>query len=108
MSSFNQDEKWREAKQIVGNSNWLEVAVCYRELGGQNVFVYSTVNGSKRLIIDLLTEETVLLLDGDKLTTDTYANVLNSRKVFRYADHIQTHTYILGDTHYTIATETFE
>lgn len=105
MTSFSQDHKWVEAKQIVGKSNWLEVAVCYRELGGQNVFVYSLADGSKRLIIDVLSDETVLLLENDKLVTDTYANVLSSRKVFKYSDNIQTHSYILGDHHYKIATE---
>jgi len=105
MTSFKHDPLWQEAKLTIGTSNWLEVAAYYRELGGENVFVYSVVNGLKRLIIDILSDETVLLLIEDRLATDTYENVLNSRKQFKYYADIEFSTYILGNKKYRIATE---
>ena len=105
MTSFKHDPLWQEAKLMIGTSNWLEVAACYREIGGKHVFVYSVVNGLKRLIVDILSDETVLLLVGDRLTTDSYTNVLNSRKQFKYYTDIEVSTYILGDKQYRIATE---
>ncbi|AIW03450.1 portal protein [Bacillus phage Moonbeam] len=105
MTSFKHDPIWQEAKLTVGTTNWVEVAVCYRELGGENVFVYSLSNGAKRQIIDVLSDDTVLLLANGSLKTDTYSNVISSRKQFRYVETIETSTYILGDKKYTIATE---
>lgn len=87
MSSYSQDEKWVEAKRAVGNVNWLEVIHYYRSINGDKVFVYSVVEGNKRLIVDIIDDENVLLLNqkGEPVT-DSYENVLKSRKIFRYND----------------------
>jgi hypothetical protein len=87
MSSFSQDEKWMEAKRAVGHLNWLEVISYYRSIDGSNVQVYSVRDGEKRLIIDLLDDDTVLLKDKDGFAKeDTYENVLQSRKIFKYSE----------------------
>jgi hypothetical protein len=87
MSTFSQDEKWVEAKRAVGNLNWLEVISYYRTIDGENVFVYSVIEGDKRLIVDVLDDEHILLLNKQgEPVVDSYSNVLNSRKVFKYND----------------------
>ncbi|QIW88669.1 hypothetical protein P59_072 [Bacillus phage P59] len=87
MSSFSQDEKWMEAKRAVGHLNWLEVISYYRSIDGKNVEVYSVRDGEQRLIVDLIDDDTVLLLDKDGFAReDTYENVLSSRKIFKYSE----------------------
>lgn len=106
MSSFSQDKKWVEAKKAVGRSNWLEVVSYYRSIDGKNVFVYSVIEGKKRLIVDVLNDDTVLLIDRDRLTTDSYESVLNSKKVFKYNEDHSEQEYLLHNIHtFTIATE---
>lgn len=85
MSTFSQDEKWMEAKRAVGNLNWLEVISYYRSIGGRNVFVYSVIEGDKRLIVDVLDDDHVLLISkhGEPVV-DSYDSVTNSRKLFKY------------------------
>jgi len=105
MASFSQDKKWMEAKRVVGHLNWLEVIAYYREIQGNNVFVYSVVDGEKRLIVDILSDDSVLLISKDGALIDTYANVLNSRKIFKYSEDSETKTYMLGSDKFTITTE---
>jgi len=85
MSSFSQDEKWMEAKKAVGNTNWLEIISYYRSIKGNHVSVYSVVNGEKRLIVDVLDDNTVLLISNNEYIKDSYENVLNSRKIFKFS-----------------------
>lgn len=92
MASFSQDRKWVEAKRAIGNLNWLEVISYYRSIDGKNVFVYSVIEGSKRLIVDVLDDDTVLLKDKNgELIQDTYDNVFNSKKIFTYNDATASH-----------------
>ncbi|QDP42843.1 portal protein [Bacillus phage vB_BmeM-Goe8] len=105
MASFSQDTKWMEAKRVVGHLSWLEVIAYYREIQGTNVFVYSIIDGEKRLIVDVLSDDSVLLLGKNGVLTDTYANVLNSRKVFKYSECSETKIYDLGTKQIEIAVE---
>lgn len=88
MSSFREDSKWQIAKKLLNqNYTWLEVISYYKAIGGKNVLVYSVIDGEKRLIVDLTEDNQVLLANRHgELVTDTYENVLNSRKVFEYSD----------------------
>lgn len=88
MATFGQDKKWIEAKRIVGNDNsWLEVISCYNSIGGKGVFVYSVIEGQKRLIVDVLDDNHVLLFDSNKnLVVEQYETILNSKKLFKYND----------------------
>jgi hypothetical protein len=107
MSSYSQDEKWVEAKRAVGGLNWLEVISYYRSVDGENVFVYSVIEGDKRLIVDILDDENVLLLNkyGEPIV-DSYENVLNSRKVFKYNDeNLECVDYVYGSHKYKIRIE---
>ncbi|AXH71110.1 hypothetical protein BSP38_068 [Bacillus phage BSP38] len=77
-----------EAKRAVGHLNWLEVISYYRSIDGCNVSVFSVKDGEKRLIVDVIDDDTVLLLDQNgHEAEDTYDNVLSSRKVFKYSDN---------------------
>lgn len=106
MASFSQDEKWMEAKRAVGHLNWLEVISYYRSIEGDNVFVYSVIDGEKRLIVDILSDDNILLVDKHGcIITDSYMNVLNSRKVFKYSEDSETKQYKLGPDKYTIVIE---
>lgn len=106
MASFSQDRKWVEAKRAIGNLNWIEVISYYRSIDGKNVFVYSVAEGGKRLIVDVLDDDTVLLLDkrGEPVT-DTYENVFNSKKVFKYNEEHSEQAYQLQGADTYIATE---
>lgn len=106
MSSFSQDAKWAEAKQTVGSSNWLEVVSYYRSIDGKNVFVYSVIEGDKRLIVDIIDDEHILLINklGEPVV-DSYQNVLNSRKVFKYCETVRYREYYVGSHKYKIAIE---
>jgi len=106
MSSFSADEKWMEAKRAVGHINWLEVISYYRSIEGCKVFVYSIMDGDKRLIVDVLDDDTVLLIDKQGYAReDTYQNVLNSRKIFKYSENSEDKKYVLGSGEYTITVE---
>ncbi|AYJ75930.1 hypothetical protein BSP14_055 [Bacillus phage BSP14] len=106
MASFSQDTKWIEAKKVVGHVNWIEVVSYYRSIGGTNVFVYSVVNGDKRLIVDVIDDDEVLLIGkADELLTDSYTNVLNSRKVFKYSEELDFRNYYLRGQKFRIPTE---
>lgn len=105
MASFSQDRKWMEAKRVVGHLSWLEVIAYYREIQGTNVFVYSIIDGEKRLIVDVLSDDSVLLLGKNGVLTDTYTNVLNSRKVFKYSECSEIKIYDLGAKQIEIAVE---
>jgi hypothetical protein len=106
MLSFSQDKKWIEAKRVIGNLNWIEIVSYYRFINGNNVFVYSIVDGDKRLIVDVISEDTVLLLSKNgELVTDDYDSVLNSKKIFKYSDKYERRTYSLGSHNFNIATE---
>jgi hypothetical protein len=87
MSSFSQDTKWVEAKRVVGNNNWIDIVSYYHSINGKNVLVYSIVEGDKRLIVDIIDDDTVLLVNkhGQRVV-DSYENVLSSRKVFQYIE----------------------
>lgn len=106
MSSFSQDKKWVEAKRAVGNLNWLEVISYYRSIDGKNVFVYSVIEGDKRLIVDILDDEHILLINkqGEPIV-DSYTNVLNSRKVFKYNASSLERDFFIGSDKYKIAVE---
>jgi hypothetical protein len=107
MSTFSQDEKWMEAKKTVGNHNWLEVVSYYRFIGGRNVFVYSVIEGDKRLIVDVLDDGDVLLISkhGEPVV-DNYDTVLSSRKVFKYnEDSSEECDITLGSRVFKIVTE---
>lgn len=106
MASFSQDNKWTEAKRAVGSTNWIEVVSYYRSIDGENVFVYSVVDGEKRLIVDVLDDENVLLIGRDgNLITDSYSNVENSRKVFKYSDNNEQRYLQLGSAEYLVTIE---
>ncbi|QIA28676.1 hypothetical protein [Phage f2b1] len=109
MTSYSQDRKWLEAKRAVGHLNWLEVISYYRSIGGDSVFVYSIVEGDKRLIVDILADESILLINREGLpVTDSYDNVLKSRKAFNYSDTSELRTYTVGKESYQIAIEKLE
>ena len=87
MSSFSQDAKWVEAKRTIGNNNWIDIVSYYHYIDGKNVLVYSIVEGDKRLIVDVLDDDTVLLKDKQgQYVVDSYENVLSSRKTFKYIE----------------------
>lgn len=106
MSSFSQDKKWVEAKKAFGSHNWLETIAYYRILGGENVFVYSLMEGDKRLIIDVLEDDSVVLLSKHGfLLTDSFMNVHTSRKVFSYSDEIEYHSHTLEGRSFKVPVE---
>lgn len=108
MSSFSQDKKWMEAKKAVGygNYSWLDVVSYYRFIDGTNVFVYSVIEGDKRLIVDVLDSGQVLLVTREgKLITDDYRAVLESRKIFKYSRHFEKKELPLGSEKYTVILE---
>ena len=93
--SFSQDKKWLEAKRAVGVENsWVEIVSYYRAIDGKNVFVYTVGDGDKRLIVDFFDDENVLLISrsGEPII-DTYDNVTNSRKLFRYSENFENREY---------------
>lgn len=106
MSSFSQDKKWAEAKRAVGSLNWLEVISYYRSIDGKNVFVYSVIEGDKRLIVDIINDETILLINkhGEPIV-DKYESVLNSRKIFKYNEDCSVRDFFVGSSKYKIAVE---
>jgi hypothetical protein len=87
MASFSQDKKWMEAKKVAGHLNWLEVISYYRSISGEKVFVYAVVDEKKQQIIDVIDDDTVLLLNkqGDPALYD-YNRVLKSKKIFKYSE----------------------
>lgn len=98
--SFASDEKWLEAKKVVGNrGNWLDVVDYYNTIDGKNTFVYSLIEGDKRLIVDIRDQD-VLLINGEgELEVDEYEAVLRSRKQFVYTEKTKECEYNLrGDT----------
>lgn len=106
MSSFSKDRKWMEAKRAIGSMNWLEIISYYRSISGIHVFVYSVIDGNKRLIVDVIDDDTVLLLSKNgQLVIDDYNLVLNSKKIFKYSEHCDHRDFYLGSQKYTIATE---
>lgn len=106
MSSFSQDKRWVEAKRAVGNMNWIEIVSYYRAINGTHVFVYAVIGGDKRLIVDVIDDDTVLLLSKTgQLITDDYVTVLNSKKIFKYSERCEQKDFYLGSQKYTIATE---
>jgi hypothetical protein len=106
MSSFSQDTKWAEAKRAVGNLNWLEVISYYRSIGGKNVFVYSVIEGDKRLIVDILDNERVVLVNKNgEPVIDSYTAVESSRKVFKYSEKTEQVPYMVGNKEYLITIE---
>lgn len=106
MTTFGQDEKWVEAKRAVGDLNWLEVVSYYRSIDGKNVFVYSIIEGDKRLIVDVLNDDSVLLINkhGEPVI-DSYDNVMNSRKTFKYSDDSEVVECHIGKTNYKVTIE---
>lgn len=107
MGSFKDDEKWIEAKKAVDSKNsWLEVISYYRSIDGKNVFVYSVIEGDKRLIVDVLDDERILLINkqGEPII-DSYVSVLNSRKIFKYNEDSFIHDFFMGSNKYKIAVE---
>lgn len=106
MSSFNQDAKWVEAKRVVGNLNWLEVVSYYRSIGGKNVFVYSVIEGDKRLIVDVLDDDSVVLINREgEVSINDYDTVMNSRKVFKYNEDIEQIPFTFRNQQYFIPVE---
>jgi len=106
MSSFSSDKKWMEAKKVVGDMNWVEIVSYYRSINGTNVFVYVIGEGNKRLIVDVIDDDNILLInkDGDP-EIDTYENVMNSRKEFKYSEDFGYEDFYLNDTKITIPIE---
>lgn len=106
MASFSQDRKWLEAKRAVGNLNWLEVIRYYRSINGTNVFVYSVIEGDKRLIADVLDDGHILLVNkhGEPVF-DSYENVLNSRKIFKYNEDFLVRDLCIGSDKYRVVLE---
>lgn len=107
MSSFSQDKKWMEAKRVIGELNWIEIVSYYRFVEGRNVFVYSVVDGDKRLIVDVISGDNAVLLLNKKgeFVTDSYEAVMNSKKIFKYSDNYELKTYRFGSYKFTIAIE---
>lgn len=106
MSSFSKDKKWMEAKRAIGNMNWLEIVSYYRSINGIHVFVYSVIDGNKRLIVDVIDDDTVLLLSkSGQLVIDDYDLVLNSKKIFKYSEQCEHKDLYLGSQKYSIVTE---
>lgn len=106
MSSFSKDNKWMEAKKVVGNTNWLEIISYYRAINGTDVFVYSVIDGDKRLIVDVLDNDTVLLLNkSGQLVTEDYEATLNSKKIFKHSEQGERRNFYLGSQKYSIVIE---
>jgi len=99
MASFSEDEKWLEAKKIVGaNNSWIDIISVYRYLGGKNVFVYIIGDKDKRQIVDIVDDENnVLLISkyGEPIIED-YDTVEKSRKSFNYSEDIEERTYYIA------------
>lgn len=109
MSSFNQDSKWIEAKKVVGNLNWLEIISYYRMVEGSNVFVYAIGDGDKRLIVDVIDDNEVLLVGkSEELIIDTYENIMRSKKMFSYSENYKKRDFVLGGSKITIKLESRE
>lgn len=103
---FSQDEKWLEAKRAAGHLNWLEVIAYYREIGGSCVYVYAIGDKDKRLIVDILNDDTILLLDkNNSPVIDTYENILKSRKAFNYSENYEYTQFYHEDTKYIVKVE---
>ena len=96
-----------EDKRVIGNLNWIEIVSYYRFVNGTNVFVYSIVDGDKRLIVDVISGEDAVLLLNKKgeLITDSYDAVLNSKKIFKYSENYELKPYRFGSHKFTIAVE---
>lgn len=109
MSSFSEDDKWIEAKRTVGIENsWLEIINFYRSIGGTNVFVYAAGGGDKRLIVDILSEEddrVLLISKSGEAVIDSYENVNNSKKIFKYSEDVEHRDYIIEDELYHVVVE---
>ncbi|UNA01476.1 hypothetical protein MG295_00059 [Bacillus phage vB_BcgM] len=86
MTSYQKDDKWKKAKQLLAQGyTWIEVISYYKLLGGDKVKVYSILDREKFLILDMTKAKRVILEDaeGEKVFAD-YLDVKNSRKVFEY------------------------
>ncbi|AMQ66589.1 portal protein [Bacillus phage Shbh1] len=106
MSLFSKDSKWVEAKKVIGSSNWIEVVSYYRYIGGENVFVYVIGDGNKKLIVDIMDDQNVLLIDKEgNPSIDTYDNVQNSRKMFRYSENTKVKKFTVQDQTFFVRME---
>lgn len=107
MSSFSSDKKWMEAKKVVGDTNWVEVINYYRSINGTNVFVYAIGDGDRKLIVDVIDDEDNILLINKhgNPEIDTYENVTNSRKEFKYSEDTEYGDFYINDMKFTIPIE---
>lgn len=105
-NSYSSDPIWREAKKVAGSaeeSGWIETVSYYREQGGYKVFVYSLINKSKNLIVDVTNTEEILLLDSNnKPFIENYKTIKNSRKYFSFNEEpfyteVTLQDYRIGD-----------
>ena len=106
MSSVSQDKKWVEVKRVISDLNWLEIVSYYRSIDGRNVFVYSIIEGDKRLIVDVLDDEYVVLMNkhGEPII-DSYETVFNSRKVFKYNEDFEQVPCMVRNKEYLVTIE---
>lgn len=86
LTSYQKDEKWNKAKQLLATGlTWIEVVSYYRLLGGTKVKVYSILDREKLLIIDMTGDKNVALKDANgEVIYANYLDVKNSRKIFEY------------------------
>lgn len=107
MVSFSQDKKWMEAKKLLNQKySWIDIVSYYRSIGGNNVFVYCIGNGDKKLIVDIVDDDNVLLINklGEPII-ESYEDVLNSRKVFSYSENFENREFFVGSKRFVVALE---
>lgn len=90
MKSY-QDELWVKSKKLVkessGDLDIILTAVCYRDLGGKNIFVYASLDSGLNLIYDLADDDHIVVVSKDKqMYLADYTTVFKARKIIRYSE----------------------
>lgn len=87
--AYIDDTLWLDAKQIAKQNglanNWVEIVEYYHSTGGHRAIVHSIIDDVQREILNILDDETVLLINSEgSLCVMPYDDVVSSKKLFFY------------------------